>query len=108
MIYTVVKHNHFMKGLNVTTTKFKAIVLEDKITKGVIIYLEEKGGPIISAPTLEEAKAKFEEALNLGCAVRNLHYYNDAVFADGEQRKALTNKMDKYAPEIEFVSLSAC
>lgn len=76
-----------MKGLNVTTAKVKAIVIEDKMTKNVTIYLEEKGGPIISAPTKEEAKEKFKEALNLSCAVRNLQIYSDAVLTDTNKRK---------------------
>ena len=39
------------------------------------LSLYDKGGPIVSEKTFEEAREKFEKALDLTMAVRNLLYF---------------------------------
>lgn len=61
-----------------------------------------KGGPIITAMSLEEGKKKFEEALDLANAIHNLLYYRDQetkkVFSPKKRSKLKGNNT------INFVS----
>lgn len=55
-------------------------VIYNDIENGVFtISSLEKGAPIISASTIEEAKVKFESALKLSAAVENLLYFKGAT-----------------------------
>lgn len=62
-------------------TSIKAIIFELS-NDYYAITTENKGGPIISAATVEEAKIKFSEALKICCALSNLRY-----FSKNEERK---------------------
>lgn len=55
--------------------KVEAYIIEDVHDKTFTIALRGKGGPIITEKTKALAKAKFEEALKLSNAVRNLIYF---------------------------------
>ena len=66
--------------------KFKAEDYKDNIAEitspdgEVTMFLEGVcGGPIISGKNREEVKHKFNEALNLGCAVANLMEFTKEV-----------------------------
>lgn len=67
----------------------RAIIAKDVVHNTHTVFLEngKTGGPIVSAETEDEAKAKFSEALNLACAVRNLRFYAKVV-KDAETIKA--------------------
>ena len=54
----------------------KVRIVEDKENKTFTISTIEKGGPIISGSSFEDAVEKFKEALDLSVAVRNLNIYN--------------------------------
>ena len=61
--------------------KVTAIVSHDKLSGLYTFSLLEKGGPIVMAKTEELGKIKFEEALNVASAVRNLKYFTEKDLA---------------------------
>ena len=91
-----------MENIKIEEIKIKAFVIEDKEEGLFTIALENKGGPIISASTYEEACKKFEEALDLSCSVQNLMAFKDAV-------KSLNSSklFKKKETKIEYVKLQA-
>lgn len=110
MVYLcyVNKHNILKQIMNTImeteTVNLKAFVYNDKKAGVYTVALEGTGGPIVSAPTHEEACAKFTEALALSCAVQNLIIFKEAVKnASMEGSETTIGKSKK--PEIEFVEL---
>lgn len=94
-----------MNNIEVKTISITAYVTKD-VREGVFtVFMEGKGGPIISAPTEEEAKIKFEEALNLSCAVKNLLTYNDAVKAQEAEMKKFADSSSPKEVEIDFIDI---
>ena len=68
------------------------------------IYLEHAGGPIISDSNLDTAKTKFDKALKLSYAVRNLKYYVEAVKSSDDKMKDLVESLKTtHFPKIDFV-----
>lgn len=80
----------------------KAFVIEDKKEGLFTVALDGKGGPIISAPTHDEACEKFKDALMLSCAVQNLLAFQSAV---KNVEKADKDSLKKKEPHIEFIDL---
>ena len=87
--------------MKVEKVTVKAFIIEDKKEGLYTVSLDGKGGPIISAPSLEEARSKFEEALKLSCAVQNLLAFQKAVKNAEHFEEKLKNK----SAEIEFIQL---
>ena len=98
-----------MESIKVTSQTFNAIVLKDKSEECFTIFLDGLSGPVISAPTLDEAKSKFGEAMNLACAVRNLNIFSTAINErDREQREKLAKKkLINSEPIIEYRQIEA-
>jgi hypothetical protein len=65
--------------LEVRNEKVTVLVLKSKRTGKYTLTLNEKGGPIISADSLEEGKERFYDALKLTAAIRNLHFYSELL-----------------------------
>lgn len=96
--------NKIMNGLELETNKVSALVIHDKNCGIYTIFIDGINGPIISAPTLEEAKEKFTTAFRLSVAVRNFRYFTQAVKASDEIKKKLSKKiLGKNNPAIEYV-----
>jgi hypothetical protein len=55
--------------------KWQAIYTYNKVDNIYTVTTLGKGGPIVTANTLENAKIKFEKALNLSFAVKNLLFF---------------------------------
>lgn len=96
------KTDNPMNNIKLEEIVFRAFVIEDKAEGVFTVALEDNGGPIISAPTREEACAEFEKALDLACAVQNLLNFKEAV-KEADSGK-LTNRKDA---KVEFVDLQA-
>ena len=89
------------------------------ITVHAIFYLDEingvytisdlsPGGPIVSAPKLEDAKKKFESALKLVSAARNLLFFKGASnSATQKTRRLYTDKIKERIGNVEYFALSA-
>lgn len=54
--------------------RFKAYIIQDAATGHYCIF-SPSGGPIISSPTIEGAKKKFEEGLQLSVAISKLEHF---------------------------------
>ena len=70
-----------MNGLTTKECKVSAYIAKDDKSNTFTIYSGHAFGPVITANDLTEAKAKFEEALNIAHAVRNLNFFAAAVKA---------------------------
>ena len=93
-----------MEGLRLIENKHTAVSIHDKSCGIYTIFLKESNGPIISAPTLSEAKEKFSEAFKLAVAVRNFRYFTQAVKANDENKKQLAkNILGDNNPVIEYI-----
>lgn len=67
-------------AIELKAVKYRAFLIKDKTANVFTVALiNKKGGPIISAPTEEEACEKFEKALKLACAMKNLETFKNAV-----------------------------
>lgn len=53
----------------------KTIIFEDKENGVYTLFTLEKGGPIISDASLDKAKEKFKDALELALVVQKLLYF---------------------------------
>lgn len=98
-----------MENVKITTQTFKAIIVKDNSDKSFTIFLDGLSGPVISASNLEEAKRKFDEAMNLACAVRNLNVFAAAIKErDAQQREKLAKKTNKNSkPTVEYREIEA-
>ena len=59
--------------------KIFAVFHNDTDNEVHTIFDLEKGGPIINDSSLDAAKYKFENAIRLGSAVRNLLYFGEVT-----------------------------
>ena len=69
-----------MGEISLNNFRYTVIYFEDRSTGRYTFNLLEKGGPIISAKSIEEGKDKMTEAIKVAAAVRNLAYFNDVSF----------------------------
>jgi hypothetical protein len=74
---------------NLTKKIVQALTFHDVENNLYTIYTLEKGGPIISDVSLDIAKEKFENALKLSSAVRNLLYYEGSIKASSAKARTL-------------------
>jgi hypothetical protein len=92
-----------MEGLTAKTCKVEAYIVKDDKSNTITIYTGHACGPVISASNIDEAKAKFENALNFAHAVRNLNFYAAAVKASDAEKPELTKKLSKNKQALEIV-----
>lgn len=94
-----------MDNMSVKTINITAFIVKSKSEDGYTVFMDGKGGPVVSAPTEEEAKKKFNEALNLSCAITNLLTFNEAVKAQEEAMKKFVKESAPKKVEINYVDL---
>lgn len=70
-----------------------AFYMYNEADKVYTVSLIGKGGPIITAATLEEAKIDFERALNLSCSVNNLLFFKKTHRQDKMMRNNFSSKI---------------
>ncbi len=61
--------------IGLKTVKINAVFSYNKADNIYTVSMLGKGGPIVTSNTLEEAKSKFERALDLSVAVNNLLFF---------------------------------
>lgn len=83
----------------------KALVTTNKEGNEYTIFpVSEKGGPIVTANTEEEAREKFEIALSISSAIRNFMFFKGANSAQSQiVRKGFIENMKERSHEIEYV-----
>lgn len=67
------------ENMEAENVSIKALVFENKTENTITICKEGKGGPIITDSTLESAKRRFTEAMNLFFAIENIVTFYEAV-----------------------------
>jgi hypothetical protein len=72
-----------------------------------VIYSTGKGGAMIVAPTKDEAKKKFNEALNMVFALRNLMFYDAVLKADDQAKIKFAKEYKPTSPAIHFIESAA-
>lgn len=84
-----------------------ALKNEDRESKLVSVTTLNVAGPIINAPTFEEAAAKFEAALKLSSAVRNLLYFKGASkMATEKSRRDYAMAAKERIENVEYHSIA--
>lgn len=67
------------------------------------VTLLERGGPIVTAPTLDKAKDKFSAMMKLAIAVRNLQFFKAANRArTARSRRKNASKMKETFGNMKF------
>ncbi len=93
-------------NIKIETTTLKAFVYKDKNEGLFTVALEGKGGPIVSAPSHDEACDKFKEALKLSCAVQNLMtFYTSVKNAEDIVKEGAEPKPKRKERTIEFIEI---
>jgi hypothetical protein len=81
-----------------------AHLIYDQTDNLYTIYSSERGGPIITAQSEEEAKKDFEVAINIAFAIRNLLYFKGANMAQSHSEKmGFINGMKNQVGRIEYI-----
>jgi hypothetical protein len=70
---------------------FLALHYKDTKNDSYTLVEAQKGGPIIEDPSLDAAKYKFENALRLASAVRNLLYFRNSTKARPQKKLRFPN-----------------
>ncbi len=98
----------FIDAMELKPVKITAHVIEDKNAGLFTAFMKGKGGPIVSASTIEEVHKKFEEALDLGCAVKNLVTFGEAIREKSQEAKEkFAERKNNKDNTIQFVTLVA-
>jgi hypothetical protein len=96
---TTMEHD---KNIAITTEAVKAFVMENK-DGTFTIFSSGKGGAIITATTEKEAKSKFEEALQLAFAIKNLITYHTVANAEiDDMPVSEAKKFTSSEPIVEY------
>lgn len=96
-----------MENIKIKMETFNAIVVHDKVAESYTIFLDGLSGPVVSAPKLEDAKTKFDEAMKLACSVRNLNVFAAALKAHDAQQRETLAKSTSLNPEIQYREIEA-
>lgn len=93
-------------GFKLQTSTIQALFTQDKKENDFTVYvLSQKGGPIISSTSHEEAKEDFETALQLSCAVRNFLYWKGAIRAHSPHiRMDMLEAFKERVGEVEYTN----
>lgn len=67
----------------------QALIYKDEENDVFTVFSLEKGGPIVSDNSIELAKTKFEDALRLASAVRNLLFFEGSRKSESEKARKL-------------------
>ncbi len=95
-------------GFKLVTEPVDATIWHDKENKVYTISPIGVGGPIVSAPKVKEAKAKFEAALKLSSAVANLLFFSGASKSNTEKkRRVFTDMMKQRVGEVTYHQMAA-
>jgi hypothetical protein len=84
-----------MGTFGIERKKVYAVFHNDTNNDVQTIFDLETGGPIISDSSLDAAKYKFENAIRLGSAVRNLLYFGKVTKVKAKTPKKLRFPADK-------------
>ena len=92
--------------MKMETVSVTAYIYSDRKEGLYTVTLKEKGGPVISATTEEEAREKFKKALNLSGSVQNLLNYYEAV--KNAEKDGHKNPSKRSGPEVQFIQMQVC
>ncbi|MCB9224150.1 MAG: hypothetical protein H6582_08250 [Crocinitomicaceae bacterium] len=90
-------------GYELIMYNIDALYFKDSENDVYTISMLDKGGPVVSAKTLDEAKAKFEESIKLAMAIRNLTYFRGANKSKtAKTRRQFTDKLRQKLDKINY------
>jgi hypothetical protein len=96
-------------AFKLTNVKLDALIHHDDANGVYTITILGNGAPIVSASTIEEAKAKFESALKLSSAVKNLLYFKGATeSATPKTRRIFLDGIKEKIGNIEYHEMAPC
>ena len=75
--------------------KIATIVISSNNDTLLPVFAAKGLGPIVSAKTVSEAKAKYAEAFELGCATRNFIFYSETIKSPDKQKEKTIDSIKK-------------
>lgn len=93
--------------MSIKSVKITAFILEDKVDNLYTVFMEGDGGPIISDKDRETALTKFERALHMACAVKNVITLQKAMKSTNEQKRAYAESTSSIVTKtnIEYINV---